>query len=237
MSKGMNNIILKIVKKAIILTTLIFVSSRISLASELMKDFDSLGGNSDLYKKAKALNPELKTQVVQNRIVDRRFRLEVSPTYINYWGGNPYIKSQSTGVELSFHLTPRWSIDVSYMFGFQNDVTSEWSSLVGLDVVPDLDAPQSTLMGFVTYYPIYGKLNIFDQVVHFDIYTSLGAGTAELTFGNQTTLGANLGLGIWWSQHLTTRLGYRYQTYEAQLLNGPEDLDMSSAFISVGYLL
>lgn len=213
------------------------VLSQTAFASELMKDFDSLGGNSDLYKKAKALNPELRTQVVQNRIVDRRLRLEVSPTYINYWGGNPYLSSQSVGMELAFHINPRWSLDLSYTFGFQNDVTSEWTALVNLGVVPDVDYPKSSLMGFITYYPFYGKLNAFDTVIHFDLYASLGAGTTELSFGNQATLGANIGLGIWWSQHLTTRIGYRYQTYEARLKNGPEDLNMSSAFVSVGYML
>lgn len=224
--------------KKIFLTILSsMVLSQTTFASELMKDFDSLGGNSDLYKKAKALNPELRTQVVQNRIVDRRLRLEVSPTYINYWGGNPYLSSQSVGMELAFHINPRWSLDLSYTFGFQNDVTSEWTALVNLGVVPDVDYPKSSLMGFITYYPFYGKLNAFDTVIHFDLYTSLGAGTTELSFGNQATLGANIGLGIWWSQHLTTRIGYRYQTYEARLKNGPEDLDMSSAFVSVGYML
>ncbi len=232
---------LKIMKKLSIKITLSMISilflGHLTMASELMKDFDSLGGNSDLYKKAKALNPELRTQVIQNRIVDRRLRLEISPTYINYWGGNPYISSKSAGMEFSFHITPRWSLDVSYMFGFQNDSTSEGRFLIENNIVPDIDYPKSSLMSFVTYYPFYGKLNMFNNVVHFDIYTSLGAGTTELRFGNQATLGANLGLGIWWSQHLTTRIGYRYQTYEAQLKNGPQDLDMSSAFVSVGYML
>lgn len=230
-------------KKILLIAVAMIGFSKTLWASELMKDFDSLGGNSDLYEKAKALNPEIKTQVIQKRIVDRRMRLEISPTYTTYWGGNPYISSQSAGMEASFHITPRFSVDLAYTFAFTNNITSEGQFLIDKaiidddNLVPDIDYPTSALMGFVTYYPFFGKLNMFDKVVHFDIYTSLGAGTTELSSGNQTTLGANLGMGIWWSQHLTSRIGYRYQTYEAQLKNGPQQLDMSSGFISVGYLL
>ena len=206
-------------------------------ASELMKDFNSLGENFDLYKKIKKLNTEIKTQVIQKRIVDRRIRLEVLPTYITYWGGNPYVSSQSTGMEASFHLTPRWSLDLSYHFLFSNNLTSEGKFLIDNDIVPDVDFPKSSIIGFLTYYPFYGKLNLLDYVVHFDIYTSLGLGSSQLRYGNQVTVGTNLGMGIWWSQHLTTRIGYRYQSYEAQLKSGIDRLDMSSGFISVGYLL
>lgn len=224
-------------KKVLLLALISFGFAQVSFGAELLKDFDSLGGNSDLYKKAQALSPTLNTQVIQKRIVDRRLRLEVSPTYVNYWGGNPYISSQSAGMEFAFHLSPRWSIDLSYQFAFANNTTSEGEFLINNDIVPDIDFPTSAIMSFVTYYPFFGKLNLFDNVVHFDIYTSLGTGTTELRYGNQTTLGANLGMGIWWSQHLTTRIGYRYQTYEAQLKNGPQQLDVSSGFLSVGYLL
>jgi outer membrane immunogenic protein len=230
-------------KKILVIAITCFGFIQTTLASELLKDFDSLGGNSDLYKKAKALNPELSTKVIQKRIVDRRLRLEISPTYTTYWGGNPYISSQSAGMEAQFHINPRWSVDLAYTFSYTNNLTSEGQFLVDKAVidndnlVPSVDYAKSAMMGFITYYPFYGKLNMFENVVHFDIYTSLGAGTTALRSGNQTTLGANLGMGIWWSQHLTTRIGYRYQTYEAQLLNGPQQLDMSSGFVSVGYLL
>ena len=206
-------------------------------ANELMKDFNSLGENFDLYEKIKKLNTETKTRVIQKRIVERRIRLEILPTYITYWGGNPYISSQSTGIETSFHLNPRWSLDLSYHFMFSNKITSEGRFLINNKIVPDVDYPRSSFLGFMTYYPFYGKLNLFDHVIHFDIYTSLGLGSSRLRYGNEFTLGTNLGVGVWWSQHLTTRIGYRYQTYEAQLKNGPERLDMSSGFVSVGYLL
>lgn len=224
-----------------VLTT--FGLTQASFGSEILKDFDSLGGNSDLYKKAKALSPELRTQVIQNRVIDRRLRLEFSPTYTNYWGGNPYVSSQSAGMEFAFHINPRWSLDVAYTFAYENNITPEGKFLIdnavtnNVDNVPDVDAPRSSVMGFLTYYPFYGKLNMFEKVVHFDIYTSLGAGSTELGTGNQTTLGANLGMGVWWSQHLSTRIGYRFQNYEAQLKTGPQEINMSAGFLSVGYLL
>jgi outer membrane beta-barrel protein len=230
--------------KKILLVAILFSGlTHFAYGSEILKDFDSLGGNSDLYEKAKALSPELRTQVIQNRVVDRRLRLEVSPTFTTYWGGNPYISSQSAGMEFSFHITPRWSVDLAYTFAYQNNLTNEGQFFVdraednNTSDVPDVDAPRGSALGFLTYYPFYGKLNMFDNVVHFDIYTSLGLGTTELATGNAATVGANLGMGIWWSQHLSTRLGYRFQNYEAQPKNGPQEINMSSAFVSMGYLL
>lgn len=230
--------------KKILMTALLVTGfSNLVFGSEILKDFDSLGGNSDLYEKAKALSPELRTQVIQKRVVDRRLRLEISPTVSSYWGGNPFISSQSGGMEFSFHINPRWSLDFAYSFAFQNNLTSEGQFLVdkaeqnNSSDVPAIDAPSASMMGFATYYPFYGKLNMFNNVVHFDIFTSLGAGSTELASGNQATVGANLGMGIWWSQHLTTRLGYRYQNYEAQPKTGPEYMHISSTYLSVGYLL
>lgn len=224
-------------KKIILTLTAIFAFQNTVHAAEILKDFDSLGGNSEIYEKASALNPEIKTQIIQNRIVDRRMRFEVAPSYTTYWGGNPYISSQSAGLDVHFHINPRFSIGLAYNFQFFNEVTSEGDWLIQNEIVPDVDYPEGSILGKLTYYPFYGKLNLFNNIVHFDIYGSVGGGTTQLRFGNQTTLTADFGMGIWWSQHLTTRIGYQFQTYEAQLKNGSDRLNISSGLISVGYLL
>src|SRR5690606_2246826 len=103
--------------------------------------------------------------------------------------------------------------------------------LIQNGIVPDIDYPEGNIIGKVSYYPFYGKLNLFNNIVHFDIFTSVGAGTTMLRYGNQSTGVADIGLGIWWSQHLTTRIGYQFMTYEAQLKNGPDRLNISSGMV------
>ena len=48
----------------------------------LLKEFDSLGGNGELLKKANELNPDTTILVVQNRLIDRRGRVEIAPEYM-----------------------------------------------------------------------------------------------------------------------------------------------------------
>lgn len=224
-------------KLVLILATLMGLSTPV-MGAEILKDFDSLGGNSDIYEKASALNPEIKTQIIQNRIVNRRMRFEISPTITSFWGGNPYMQTNTAGLDLTFHLTPRWSVGVAYNFLATNSLSDEGDRMIRQDGrVQDVDYLEQSVLAKVSYYPFYGKLNLFNNIVHFDIYTSLGGGTVALRHGNQQALTADIGMAIWWSQHLTTRLGYQYMTYEAQLLNGPARLDLSSAVISMGYLL
>ncbi|MCO5114455.1 MAG: outer membrane beta-barrel domain-containing protein [Bdellovibrionaceae bacterium] len=225
-------------KKLILILATWMGLSASALGSEILKDFDSLGGNADIYEKTSALNPEIKTQVIQNRIVNRRMRFELSPSVTSFWGGNPYMKTSTVGLDVNFHLTPRWSIGVAYNFHAMNELSGEGDRMIRIDSrVQDVDYLKQSVLAKVSYYPFYGKLNLFNNIVHFDIYTSLGGGTVMLRHGNQQALAADIGLAVWWSQHLTTRIGYQYMTYEAQLLNGPVRLDLSSAVLSVGYLL
>lgn len=225
-------------KKLILILATVMGLATPSMGAEILKDFDSLGGNSDIYDKASALNPEIKTQIIQNRIVNRRMRFELSPTVTSFWGGNPYMRTSAVGLDVNFHISPRWSVGLIYNFHASNELSSEGDRMIRIDSrVQDVDYLEQSVMGRVSYYPFYGKLNLFNNIVHFDIYTSVGAGTVALRHGNQQAFAADIGMAIWWSQHLTTRLGYQYMTYEAQLLNGPVRLDMSSAVVSMGYLL
>jgi outer membrane beta-barrel protein len=228
--------------KTLILFALLGLCS-LAHASGLMEDFDSLGGNDVLLEKARALNPESRVRIVQDRVVDLRHRVELAPEYANILGGDAYNKTQLVSLNAYYHFTPRFSMGASYGFAF-NDLRPEGEYLIqdksigGQGVIPQIDYPRSQYMALVSYAPIYGKMNLYDLgVAHFDIYALAGAGQVQLKSGDHPTYTAGGGVGFWISQHLSTRLEMRYQTYLAQRFNQDTRMNLTVASVQVGYLL
>lgn len=211
--------------------------------ADLMEDFDQLGGNSVLMEKAQALEPDAKISVVQNRIVNRQKRFEISPEFVSIVGGDSYLNTRGFGVNGNFHINPYWSVGVKYNT-FRNEMSPEGqnliddSSILGKNIVPEMDYPKNQTMALVNFYPIYGKLNLFNQgIAHFDVYGLLGYGNISLNSGSKTTYTGGAGVGFWISQHLTTRFEMRYQTYDSERSAGTDKMEVTAISLQVGYLL
>jgi outer membrane immunogenic protein len=220
---------------------LVMLSSNVK-AEGILQDFDTLGGNDVLLDRAKALNPEVRIQVVQDRIVGRRNRVEVAPDFGFVLGGDPYNSTQNMGLALHYHITPQWSLGARYNYS-ANKLRAEGEYIIkdmsatGSGQIPDIDYPKSQAMAVLNWYPIYGKMNMYDLgVSHFDVYATFGAGQIELKSGKAPTYTAGVGVGLWVSQHITTRLEMRWQRYKASRYTGPVEMDMTVAGLQVGYL-
>ena len=213
-------------------------------AEELLKDFDSLGGNKVLLDKAKALNPQTTVGIVQDRIVSRRNRFEVAfdPSFV--LGGDPYIATTNYGLSIHYHITPHWSLGARYNVS-TNSLRDEAKYLIhdqtatGSGIIPDIDYPQSQALLLLNWYPIYGKMNVYDLgVSHFDVYATLGGGKIQLASGSTNTVTAGGGVGLWVSQHFTTRLEMRWQGYSAThpKYRTTQAMNMTVAGLQMGYL-
>lgn len=212
-------------------------------AGELMKDFDSLGGNDVLLEKARALNPDATISIVQDRIVPRRKRVEIAPEFSTVVGGDSYNKTSEMGLNAQFHITPRWSLGAKYTMA-NNALSPEGEYLIqdvsatGKPQIPDIDYPKNQWLALLNWYPIYGKMNLLDAgVAHFDMYLLGGAGQVTLRSGSKPTYTAGAGIGIWWSQHLTTRAELRYQTYSAKRYDRETPMNLTIAGLQIGYML
>lgn len=212
-------------------------------AKQLMNDFDALGGNRPLLEKAQALNPETTVLVVQNRLVSRRMRFELAPEYSNVLGGDPYVKTQSVGLNLHFHLTPHWSLGLKYAYA-ANELRPEGEALINdkqltkTGLVPDvMDYLKSETLALLAWYPLYGKLNLYELgVAHFDVYAVAGGGYVELASGRSNTYTGGAGVGFWFVPHYTLRTELRYQTYDQHLYSGTRALQTTVLNVQAGYL-
>jgi outer membrane immunogenic protein len=221
-------------------------SAKASKNSGLLKDFDTLGGNDVLLDKARELNPDQRISVVQDRIVQRRNRLELAPEFASVLGGDPYNHTNAMALNAYFHINPHWALGAKYEYD-TNSVRPEGQALIDQAIansdkalVPDIDYPKGQALALVNWFPFYGKLNLFDAgVVHFDVYAVGGGGQVFLSSGNAATYTAGGGVGFWFSQHLSTRAELRYQTYEAQhpRYSSSEKMNLTVASLQIGYLL
>ncbi|MCB0365753.1 MAG: outer membrane beta-barrel domain-containing protein [Bdellovibrionaceae bacterium] len=220
----------------------LLVPALYSQAGDLQKDLESLGGNKDILRRARALDPKNRLRVVQNRLVDRNLRLEVAAHYGSMAGGDPYLNTDNIGAQLEFHINPRWSLGARY-YSYSNSLSTEGerraeSARAGKEPFFDSDSAIRAYMGVVTWYPIYGKLNFFDwAVAQFDIYALAGAGQVELESGPSDTYTFGAGIGIWLSQHISTRFEVRYQGYEDRVYDDQRKLDLTVVSAGIGFLL
>lgn len=211
------------------------------------KDVDGLGGNDALLEMSERLNPETKSRIVQDRIVDRHNRLEVGINYGGVMGGTTYLQTQNIGATLDFHLTPRWSIGARY-YSFQNGLTPEGervkdealaNNAVGnRATIMDIDRPQNATIGTINWYPVYGKINFFDKAIaQFDFYLLAGGGQIQLESGSTGLATAGLGFGLWMTKHVSARAEIRYQAYKDQIVTGSRDINSAAATVGLGWIL
>jgi outer membrane beta-barrel protein len=213
-------------------------------------DFDSLGGNTILLERARALEPDKDVSIVQQRTVDRRGRVEFAPEMSSVFGGQVYTSTKALALNANYHFTPRFSVGVKYSYFF-NTLSDEGNALMDNALAdynahpqnptvpyPQLDWAKDEVMALANWYPLYGKINWFDKkVVHFDIYGLAGYGQVNLKSGSAPTYTAGGGIGFWFNPHLSTRLEMRYQTYTAQYFTGAKDLDLTVGSFQVGWML
>ena len=217
---------------------------------EPVADFDSLGGNTILLDRAKALEPEKNVSIVQSRVVDRRHRVEIAPEFAGTFGGDPYSRTKTVGLNLNYHFTPKFSVGVKYNYAF-NSLTTEGEAMVDKAYAdflanpenpdspyPEIDYMKDEFLGLLSWYPFYGKLKLTEHnILHFDMYALGGGGQARLLSGPSTTYTAGGGIGFWVTQHLTTRLEMRWQNYTAKYLSGEKNLDLTIGSVQMGWLL
>lgn len=235
---------------ALSVSSVCFAEGEMKAEQTVSQEIDSFGGNEVLYVKAKALNPEIENEVIQNRFMNRTHRFEFASELANVFGGDAYNHSSNMGLNIHYHLNPSWSVGVKYTYSF-NSLTPEGQAMVNKAsqaaqdnpkapsyLFPQVIYPKSETLGMVNWYPIVGKLSFGKWgVAHFDTYLMGGYGLMELSNSTTTTTTLGLGLGFWVNNNVTTRLEYRNQRYKAEYYNNSENMSPSVASVQLGWML
>lgn len=216
---------------------------------DVSDDVDGLGGNDALMEKAKALDPQNRSRIVQKRLVDLDWRLELGMNYgYTAGGGETYLQTQDLGANIDLHINPRWAVGLRYQ-SYGNQLTSEGqrafqdarNAQAAGNVVysfPDIDYPTQSAMGVLEWSPIYGKTSLLDMgVAQFDVYLLGGGGQIQLSSGWTSILTAGGGVAIWLSKHFSARLEVTYQAYQDEIITGPRAINAVVGSAGIGFLL
>jgi outer membrane beta-barrel protein len=149
---------------------------------------------------------------------------------------------------VDFHITPRWSLGARY-YDYGNSLTPEGQRVFDEAraaynaggqsyAIPDIDYPQRSMMGTLSWYPIYGKTNLLDWgIAQFDMYLIGGYGQIQLSSGWTNLAMGGTGVAFWLTKHLSARGEIRYQTYHDQIITGPRDIGTVNMSLGLGILL
>ncbi len=218
-------------------------------SSDLKKEFQTLGDSKEVNERVRKLENQQRVRIVQNRLVDRNNRIEIALDYGSLFGADTYVKTNQLGLKLQYHLNPQWSFGGEYQ-KFYNTLTAEGTRQYDAAYACQqqdsncpqrfvgIDFPLESKLATVSFYPIYGKLNLFDAaIVQFDLYTLLGFGKKTLNSGESDVLAAGLGVGIWLNHYFTTRLEFRYENYKDLINLQPRNQNSFTALASLGLLV
>ncbi len=243
-----------LISSSISLSLLLLVSvGNLSLAEAetktLKSDFQTLGDNQEVIDRVQKLDNQQRIRVVQNRMMDRNNRLELALNLGALSGGDSYVQTKNLGAMLQFHINPKWSVGLTYEKDY-NSLNAEGSRRYDAAFecqktdpscatrFPAVDFPIDTRLLSVTYYPIYGKLNLFDAgIAQFDLYTTLAYGQKTLNSGISNVLAASVGAGVWLNSFLTARLEGRYESYKDLLQTENRLQSGFSVIASLGAML
>jgi outer membrane beta-barrel protein len=219
--------------------------------AEVEQELDSFGGNQALYEKARALNPEIDNNVVQNRFVNRTNRFEIAPEFSGIAnGGDAYNRTSNAGINVHYHINPSFSVGAKYNYSF-NQLTPEGQTMVDRAeaaktanpkdpnfLYPEVVYQKSEMLGFFNWYPIVGKLSFGKYgVAHFDTYMTAGYGQMELSSGSSPVASLGVGMGFWVNNHFTTRVEYRGEQYTADYYDQTETMTTGIASVQLGWML
>jgi len=237
----------RLVLQIVSVLALVLVATH-AVADAIDDDLENLGNNQQVKDRAAHLDSRTRIGIVQGREVDRNWRLETGVSYGPVAFGDAYLNTQNLGANLDLHINPHLSVGIHYAKAF-SQLTSEGQDRFNVaqstgGSSPLVSYPEQSVMGVVNWYMMYGKINFFDiKTVQFDIYSLAGFGQEDTnttigsvsndTWGNTWTAGG--GIGFWFSQHLTSRIEVRYQTYADE--DGTRNLNLVVGNIGFGVLL
>ena len=219
----------------------------VAAQKNIANDIDDLGGNQELVDMAQRMKSTTRSRIVQERIVDRRNKVEFGVGYGAAFGGDAYLETHSLSLALDYHITPRWSVGARYL-DFSNSLNPEGQRVIKKaqedqaagqkSYFPGIDYPESATFAVVNWYPIYGKTSFLDiGVTQFDLYFLAGAGQIQLSSGSTALYTGGLGVGAWITRHITARAEMRYQNYTDNPASGSRSLDTWTGSFGLGWIL
>lgn len=215
-------------------------------SKSLLKDLNTLGENKFLSPYIKQTSTTSEVSVVQNRFYSRKNKQEIL-TGFSYGTSNPtYFKSMAASWAYKFYLNPKWSVGFKYSY-FVNTLSAAGVQIIkralknvqkepDLATIPDLDFPKSSYVATASWYPSYGKFNLFNKIMYFDLFVSSSAGQIILKNKPSFLLSLSMGSSFWLTKKWTTRVEIQNKLYKESSYTQQHNILTTQLMLSTGYI-
>ncbi len=200
------------------------------------------------------LDPDKKIYVLQNRKYTKAGHAMFSAMGGVGWS-NPYRNVRTVDPRVSFYFSEDFGVELFYSINF-NSTNTTFSALEqeSPNALPHIREIRSQYGALLHWVPWYAKINVFNQILHFDWYFSGGAGRIHSflldknsisdpfteTLDDRFALFAGTGQQYHLSQDFLVRLDFTGAFYQAPVLGTAGESAWFSNYnfgIGLGYRL
>ena len=180
------------------------------------------------------LDAKRRRRSVKERLVQKTNRQEVVLRGGHYVS-DMFEATWMAGGSYAYHLTEDFAVEASA--GYTKLVTASGAELERTFKL--LEGRQRRALLFATnlvYSPLHAKLQTGDEIIHFDVSVTAGAGVVDSALSSGIAGNAGIGFGFFIGKAMTVHLDLRDYVYRQQLLFEKEVVNDLAATIGVGVM-
>ena len=191
----------------------------------------------DLTNQAPKLVTREKLYSVQDRYLELKHKSEVTVGVAQNFTPDSFVQTQQLELAYRYHLSNRWALGLAYA-SVSNQLSDAGNRLLNVDgALPDIAYAQSRTDLTAEYNLFYGKFRLsMNQVLYFDNYVALGAGSMNLNTGSETAAVGDIGMAFWIGKWGSARIGVKDYYYDEPHISGTQASHNVHGHVDVGYL-
>lgn len=220
-----------------------------ALAAEkntLLNDLNTLGENQFLAPYIQKTSTSSEVTVVQNRFYSRSKKHEIFTGLSYVTSGPAYFNTKAISMLYKVHINSQLSVGIDYAH-FANTLSPAGVEVIkdgqfklkndpDFAFIPDLDFPKFSYMATASWYPSYGKLNLFNKIMYFDLFLTSGVGQIFLKNKPSALFSFSLGSSFWITKKWTTRMELQSKLYKETWYNSQHNVVATQLMLSTGYM-
>lgn len=226
----------------------LFISSLVLAEAQnpLLKDLNTLGENKFLVPYIKKTSTSSEVSVIQNRFYSRSTKQELLTGLAYITSGPAYFNTTGVSMLYKFYINSKWSVGIDYSY-FSNSLSPAGLQIIkdgeakltndpDFAFIPDLDFPKFSYTATASWYPSYGKFNLFNKIMYFDLFLTSGVGQIVLKHKPSPLFLLSLGSSFWFTKKWTGRMELQSKLYKETWYSRKHNIMTTQVMLSTGYI-
>ncbi|MBE8221911.1 MAG: hypothetical protein HAW60_04190 [Bdellovibrionales bacterium] len=212
----------------------------------LLNDLNTLGENKFLIPYIKKTSTSSEVSVIQNRFYSRDTKQELLTGFTYTTSGPAYFNTTGVSMLYKYYVSSKISVGINYSY-FVNSLSPAGAQVIkdgrsklkndpDFAFIPDLDFPKFSYTATASWYPSYGKFNLFNKIMYFDLFLSSGVGQIILKHKPSQLFLLSLGSSFWFTKKWTGRMELQSKLYKETWYQEKHNIVATQVMFSTGYM-